>query len=766
MNVRETAQRSGRTGILTAAAALLLGGFALGAGACGSDNADGELPDTSATGGAGGEGGGGTGEPTPCDDEGATQSCNVKLNEDNCFVGVQTCVDGLWSECGPGDVSEAALSTTAVCDAASGFNNPCNPTCQFFDETPPQPIGIPGTGVPAGGTVDGLPPGIASQGLQDPCAASDDCQFDHFCNGSNVCEPWATGDHNMSGALPDLTMPVPCDGQVWVCNRGNAVAPAGVQVNVINGNTGNLNLGGCTGASGGPGSTCTTVSDILPGQCLNVPGCAALLSPGNDTLVVNSQDYAGAAFITESNCDNNWTVDHNQSGACQCSASQTAAGVVEVNMFIAFDNSGSMGPSYNDLWDPAVAGMTAFITDPLADPLNVALRFYDSCDCSPSPFDPNCAIPAVPLGSLDTLVDPLHEGNLVAAILAEGPGGGTPHNGSVAGACDWAITTSQNPINAGDQEVVVYMSDGQTESGCGNGTGAIAAADAAFLAEGVLTFTIALPGADTTLLQNIANAGRGAMIDVEAEINAWVPPGDPTDNVDIGIAITDAMVDIQNSVVPCELTVPNISEVDTSTLQIEYFPNGTPPPRTLTQVSGAGMCGMTPPVGAADQFFLATPTTVEMCTDVCNEIRGDLSAIVEVTGECLGGFTTTTVAMEDYQSACMAPSLTSWDFFVYDTDLDAFVGNTSTQIEFQARAAATQAGLASESWVTIRTATPTMDWDATYGGLNYVDLNAALGFASQSEWMELQAIITPSDNGTSSPVINSWDVAYSCPVAE
>src|SRR5262249_31926322 len=106
-------------------------------------------------GGAGGDGGAGGSEACP---QGAARDCHLTLGEHqgvlSCFDGTETCTNGAWGPCegsekkrplpprtgrpGAGAPEVKSLSVPSSC-----MNNPCDPSCQTFDEVPGAPVGSP-----------------------------------------------------------------------------------------------------------------------------------------------------------------------------------------------------------------------------------------------------------------------------------------------------------------------------------------------------------------------------------------------------------------------------------------------------------------------------------------------------------------------------------------------------------------------------------------------------------------------------------------------
>lgn len=99
----------------------------------------------------------------PCS-EGTQRACGVTLEQANgvlsCYRGVQKCQEGFWTGCAEGVITkeqdptfvrQQSLQLEALSVPAACASNPCDPTCMFFDENPPNtaPI-VPDWSFPAG----------------------------------------------------------------------------------------------------------------------------------------------------------------------------------------------------------------------------------------------------------------------------------------------------------------------------------------------------------------------------------------------------------------------------------------------------------------------------------------------------------------------------------------------------------------------------------------------------------------------------------------
>ncbi|MFO0592733.1 MAG: vWA domain-containing protein [Polyangiaceae bacterium] len=173
-------------------------------------------------GSTGGDGGGGSG---PCED-GATQDCHITLGQHgnvlSCFSGTQTCEGGQWGPCIGAQADHPAPPPPP---AGPCQNNPCDPTCQVFDQVPAQPIGSPPQNLIAPwqvGNYGGLPPSLQAQVTGEPCSDGSACQVDQFCNNpsSNSCS------HTKCVAGAGLQNNCdPCVKQVCIANPACCNAP-------------------------------------------------------------------------------------------------------------------------------------------------------------------------------------------------------------------------------------------------------------------------------------------------------------------------------------------------------------------------------------------------------------------------------------------------------------------------------------------------------------------------------------------------------------
>jgi hypothetical protein len=745
---------------LAAAASILFGSMALIA-ACTTDENPGGLPPGTggtATAGAGGD----VGET--CDD-GDVRECKVDLNEDNCFVGEQTCIGDAWGSC------EEGTGTLALGGSSGCPSNPCNLGCNQFDETPMSPIS-PGAGAPpaiASGDPNALTTTWQDAAFNDnthaqgsDCSSTGSCQLDHYCQdiaSPQDCEPWEDGDFDATANF-DLQIKTICDpANIVVCNRGGTTAPAGLAVTIWDPDPSYMDWNGnglCTGLEsvGAYHGSCLTPGTIAPGACIPVTGCGSAIGTTAKAVTINTPDQANSPWnlpydSNEAECANNWSV-YLPSVSCQCSSTAQQGGLDQVNMFISLDASGSMGgPAQGcldswctDNWDSAVSGMTTFLQSANATGIRVAFRPYGdnpTAGCNSSACNENAC--ADPLYGPDFLSNTTHRDNIVNWLGANSPGGGTPHQPAVGGACQ-TVETWASATFPGENNVVIYISDGQADS-CGSSQATIAAeASTALANQGVQTFTVALPQSSLALMDAIAAAGgTGNAINLQS-----FSPGPALD-----AAMTQALVDIQNATASCNITIPNPSQVDPNAIIANYLAGGNPPGTPLNIVGSLGACS-----GANDEFYLDnpnSPTEVILCPATCTLVQADPVGIIDIVGGCTGNFGTV-VQTFDYFATCGSAQGTRWDFLEYDTDVPG-----DATVLWEVSTGDTAAAAAAGPWTAVAQSTAANP-DATPG--SPIDLVSSLNSSAHEPYMELRITLTPTTSNASAPTVYDWNIKYSC----
>ena len=746
---------------------LLLGGAALSVGACNGDGRSQPSPidvGSGTTTGSAGVGGGGSDN---CEN-GERRSCKVEINETNCFVGEERCENGIWSECLPaedglqgnaGDWHANSISPPASCTG-----NPCNPVCQTFDEDPTPDLEAGGTPPPsfASGTVNDVPTSVANACIDDTttacgmdCTTSGYCQLDTRCVNppGSTCVPWGDGQFATGAGNPDFTVKVSCDGaSVTVCNRGDVAGGGTTGVSIWAPNSDLCGGTGCgTAMATGMGAvstlrgSCPIPSDIAPGDCASIP-CDVSGNPASYLHVNGCDEFA---CEPESDDANNWGYFNNSIG-CTCSQTSVGSSLQPVTMYLMLDSSGSMVAQ--GLWNPARNAVNTFVQDPGSDAINYAFRVYGNSspwgctqgDCSASA----CQTPTFGPALLD---NPTYESNLVTFLSGATTGGnGTPHSAAIQGMAQWGSAWRTGHPN--DIIALVYITDGASgdcawDGSYGGANGAVTISQPASLAysnDNVLFYTVALPSASLILLDELAaQGGTGSAIDL-------------TGSSSVATDLTLALQDIQGNLLSCTVPIPNASTVDPALVTATYRPTSNPDV-VLTEVADMTACS-----GTGNEFYFSpdavNPTDIVMCTTLCDTVRADVGSNVEISGGCAGSYT----AQEHiftYTGDCSGYPMGSssfWDFLNYDTTVpgDAtveFAVSTSNVDETTA---------AMGPWTTVATATQANP-DALPG--SPIDLRAALGVAlAQAPHAALRITVNPTTSASNTPIVDDWDIQYSC----
>jgi len=300
-----------------------------------------------------------------------------------------------------------------------------------------------------------------------------------------------------------------------------------------------------------------------------------------------------------------------------CAETVVEPQVVPVSMFIAVDKSGSMD---GGKWNDTVSAFTSFFTDPEADGLEVALRFWPQGGCNDNTCDvAACAQPQIPLGSL---ADTAQEQALVNLFMSTNPDGNTPMSAALGGATQWALD-QQVSAEAVKQFVVILVTDGEP-NGCQENINTIASiAGDAYQNGDVLTFAVGLQGSNESDMDAIASAGG-------TTTGFFIGSGNAQAD------LLDALKQIQQTAVACTFAMPesqNAGEVvDPSKVNVTYTPSGSGQTVTIGQVASEADC-----TGQNGGWYYddpADPSIIQLCESTCNAVQQDDGASVEVVLGC------------------------------------------------------------------------------------------------------------------------------------
>ena len=376
----------------------------------------------------------------------------------------------------------------------------------------------------------------------------------------------------------------------------------------------NVGYGGTSGSSGAAGGS---------GPVAGAGGSGAS-SSGGGIGIDGSTGSSGAA--------GSGMIDPDAS----CANDVRQGGVVQVNMLVMFDRSGSMDDEIDNnqtRWGAASSALNAFFQDPNSAGLDVALRFFPHDDpaagCNDDDCDESaCARELVPIGTLtaDPAPADAQEQALVAAVTGatpggNGQGGGTPTFAALSGAERWAV--AHQAANPNERTVVVFVTDGQP-NGCNEDTAAIAAlAEAARTSSGVLTYAIGISdGVDDGIMDPIAAAGgtnQAIMIEDGSAQSS----------------LLTALQNIRGQVLSCNFVMPPprdpSQQIDPSKVNVNYTPSGGGSPMLVGGVNSAADCG-----SAGGWYYdnPSTPTQIILCPATCSTVQADPSPQIQVVLGC------------------------------------------------------------------------------------------------------------------------------------
>jgi len=202
----------------------------------------------------------------------------------------------------------------------------------------------------------------------------------------------------------------------------------------------------------------------------------------------------------------------------------TSVTATPVAVFIMQDRSGSMitgfpPPASAMSWDNSTAAITAFVNDPASAGIDIGLGTFpagaaNTADCSAGS---DCGNPVVPIAPL-----PGNASAMIQAMQKQRPTSGfalTPTECGLRGMVNECLTYQ---ATHGETCVGILVTDG-TPTQCDTNENDLVRVIADGKAKGVATYTLGLPGADLSVLNQYAVAGgTTAAIDVSAGADAFI----------------------------------------------------------------------------------------------------------------------------------------------------------------------------------------------------------------------------------------------------
>ncbi|MDI1447428.1 vWA domain-containing protein [Polyangium sp. 6x1] len=403
------------------------------------------------------------------------------------------------------------------------------------------------------------------------------------------------------------------------------------------------------------------VSRVVCAAALSGAWIAACSATGGDTEFGDSssengsgagnpggQGGDGGGFILVGSGGNG---NAGQGGGDSCAATKNKAEQVPLDMYIMFDQSGSM--SDNSKWSQTKAALKAFVEQPAAAGIGVGIQYFplssgvtctatfcaSDADCGPALCGP--CMPAAPgfpfaicsgfggdscvaadYAKPDVPIAPLPAvgTTLINSMNAHSPGGGTPTEPALQGAVDytrqWALT---NPTHT---SIVVLATDGNPE-GCGSSVDGVKAVAASAFASvpSIRTFVIGVGDLAANLDGIAAAGGTGSAFIVS------VAP-DATEK------FLQAMNEIRGAALSCSYLIPQPppgEDIDYDRINVEYTPESGISV-IIPQVKSKADC---PAAGLAWYYDVpAAPKQIIFCDSTCSQVAKDTKAEIDVLVGC------------------------------------------------------------------------------------------------------------------------------------
>jgi hypothetical protein len=330
-----------------------------------------------------------------------------------------------------------------------------------------------------------------------------------------------------------------------------------------------------------------------------------------------------------------------------CGIGTARASLRPVSMFVMFDRSTSMVRAEPDpvtslnRWQTAASALKAFFSDPSAEGLAVALRFFP--DDRPEPgcveVDCNAAACAEPLVDVGTLgaasaPDDAHEAALVEAVDTSTPmlpmagemaKGGTPISVALDGALAWASDHQRE--HADGRTVVLFVTDGQP-AGCDERIASILLLAENALAEaGVATYAV---GLTDSMGEGLQQEDMEALAVAGGTERAYFISDGPT----AADELLETLSTIRGLALPCDFPMPEATtdgvDIDPGLVNVTYT-SGDGADTQFTRVHTAEDCATSRSWYYDDP---STPSRIMLCPAACTLVSEDPHASFEILVGC------------------------------------------------------------------------------------------------------------------------------------
>ena len=619
-------------------------------------------------------------------------------------------------------------------------------------------------GLPGGNCVTSIcaaRPSCCTTGWDDTCASMVTTTCFKQCAQQGICDSWIADQTNPNCGSIDLTVGVPCFTQVPVCNVGTltAVPPAGGFV-VRKWPAGTGVVGTCN-SNGGTDCTPVTVP-IPPGQCVTTT-CGALT--GGEEIMVNPK-----VPVAECNCANNWALYAAGTG-CEpavCTGPQSTFAINKVIMNLMVERSAATAAPIvggGTVWSQMQTGLINFYKSPLGPDTRSSLSFFPD-----GPPPEGYGVPASPMPVCDTTTcstatscgfrtlyfgNPPLDWNGFQGMINGQPAStkGPPTSAAFDGVIRTAKTYANTVVYLNDTHLIVLILASDVAN-CAPSVAALAAKAASVLSTHKIRTHVIGIGVPPTTTSTIAKAGGGKAFDLVA-------------NPSLGANLTAALASIRGNIFPCSYDLPAAGLFDPNNPFLAYIAGSPPAVMNQTQVANAAGCA------GGDGYYYddnASPTKVLLCPTLCAKHRATLYSAIKVVIACPTIYSPWTAPPQVYEATCPPGTQAQWGFFGYDAK-----AASDSRVDFRVQVAPTKAGLATAPYIALGSAhstapdtqvcpVPKIPAQVPAPTCLPIDLYKGLGGppSARYNFLQLTMDFKPSTSLTVAPVINDWQITYSC----
>jgi hypothetical protein len=720
-------------------------------------------------------------------------------------------------------VSEVTSICGQTCNSwDAGCVSKVHDTCGVFCYTPPI------TAPPAGCEHDKCYSGskLNAGACTDPCVAQICLANPNCCNVAwdascvlaagticsspcplkGNCEPWLGGQKDgLCPTKPDLTVGIPCNTKIPICNVGGveAVGTALAPIILSIAPAASATMPSCS--KDGTAKDCPPfIGTIAPGQCVDLD-CPLWADMSGGEIIVNANgtinecnSTPGAASCNGINT-NNWSISGTAT-SCEppiCTGTKASNPIRALSMHIMVERSASSGAPAAK-WTGILTGVANYLqTASNAGGPKAAVQFFpdgppevsppataapNACTTTVCATQPSsqCIVRTNPASGNYTLKNlpwtnppnPLTPVNVLTTLKTVTTSAGlAPTSFAYDGALNNIVA---KPVGgyAGDRNIVLILTSDITTCG-GNIASLAGQASDAFQNKRSRTWVIGV-GTAPGLFDKISLAGGtdASSLGIGANKSFTVASGDD-------VSLTNILKAIQGGYVLCSYPLPPLNLFDSSNPKVEIINSDSTVATTMTKVVNAAGCSPVAPPAPYQYYYddNNAPQKILLCPATCTQIRTSafINKAVKITLNCPGTFDDSVPLTEVYASKCPNGTKVQWGFLTYDT-IEPL--GTSTDIRVRVSDDINAFGLlppaaGAPAYVPLLTATQgppdtqqcLLPPNALPPMLCTVDLFNKLGGlpAAGLDNLELSFVRHTNIAKSKTPTINGWQITYSCP---